>query len=115
MIVVVRPAAVSVTSPPAVSDRSPAALMVSEPSAAFSVMALPRPPSLMTTSPPDFVSSKVMVWPDRLLMTRVLFEPSVLVAGGGWSAFHRPPMTYGLLRSPCSNATSTWSPGSGRA
>lgn len=59
--VVAPPAASSVTDPLTVILRSPAALMVSEPSVAFRVIRLPRPPSLMTSSPPALSSSKKMV------------------------------------------------------
>ena len=38
-----------------------------------------------------------------------------MVAGGLRLTFQRLPITYGWVRSPCSKATSTWSPFSGSA
>src|SRR5215470_17935213 len=64
-------------------------------------------------------SSRVMVWPSRDLMILLFTLPVGPTTDGAFSGglscpFHRHPTTYGKLTSPCSKASRTSSPTSGK-
>src|SRR5664279_1152749 len=59
-------------------------------------------------------SFSLITCPLRDWITRTLFLPSPLVAGGASLPFHNAPSTYGKRTSPCSKATRTSSSTSGR-
>jgi hypothetical protein len=69
--------------------------------------------STMVTFSAPSLSSKMIRWPLRDLMSLVLFFPDALTSTGSCFLLHSAPMTIGRSTSPCSNTTSSWSSISG--
>ena len=53
------------------------------------------------------LSSKMIRWPQRDLISLVLFLPESLTSTGSCFLFHTAPITIGRSMSPCSNTTSS--------
>jgi hypothetical protein len=63
--------------------------------------------STMVIFSAPWVSSKITRWPERDLISFVLFLPDSLFSTGSCFLLHTEPMTIGRLTSPCSNTTSS--------